>query len=412
MSRRPTVSARGGNRVKAQAGDGKDFSRHWGLDPNVCFLNHGAFGACPLAVLEVQSDLRSRMEADPIQFLMREWEDRMDEARAALARFVGGDLAFVPNATTGVNTVLRSLRFRPGDEVLTTDMEYNACRNALDFAAGGSKARVTAARIPFPVDSEQTVVQAILDRVTPRTRLALLSHITSVPGIILPVEHLVRELQARGVDVLVDGAHAPGQVPLNLDRLGAAYYTGNCHKWLCAPKGSAFLHVRQDRQPAIRPLIISHGANSRRTDRSRYRLEFDWTGTDDPTPYLCISAAIDFVGHLLPGGWPAVMKRNHALATEAMHILCAALDIPEPCPSGMIGSMATIPLPDRLAGPPSTGAERDPLQERLFREHGIEVPVASWPTPARKILRVSTHLYNRAEHVERLAEALRAMLRG
>jgi len=381
----------------------------WDLDPRVAFLNHGSFGACPRAVLEAQTELRRRMEAEPVRFLDRELEGRLDEARAALARFVGADpddLAFVPNATAGVNTVLRSLRFEPSDEILATDMEYNACRNAADLVVG--PARVVAARLPFPMPSPEAAAQAVLARVTDRTRLALLSHITSPTGIILPVESLVAQLQGRGIDVLVDGAHGPGQVPLDLAGLGAAYYTGNCHKWLCAPKGAAFLHVRRDRQERIRPLVISHGANSRRTDRSRFRLEFDWTGTADPTPYLCVPAAIRFLAGAVPGGWPEVMGRNHALALEACSMLAEALGIPEPCPRGMLGAMAALPLPQALAGPPALVPGRDPLQERLFLEHGIEVPVFPWPTPDRKLLRISAQLYNSRAQFEVLAKALQS----
>jgi isopenicillin-N epimerase len=382
-------------------------TRCWGLDEKIDFLNHGSFGACPLAVLEEQQELRRRMEAEPVRFLDRELEDRLDEARAALARFVGADpddLAFLPNATAGVNTVLRSLRFEPGDEILATDMEYNACRNAADFVVGS--ARVVAARIPFPSASPQAAAQAVLAGVTDKTRLALLSHITSPTAIILPLEPLVRELQGRGVDVLVDGAHAPGQIPLDLARLDAAYYTGNCHKWLCAPKGAAFLHVRRDRQERVRPLSISHGANSLRTDRSRFRLESDWTGTADPTPYLCVPAAIRFMAGSVPGGWPEVMRRNHALAVEARSILSEALGVPEPCPEGMLGAMASLPLPQSLAGAPAPAKGLDPLQDKLYLEHGIEVPVFPWPTPDRKLLRLSAQLYNSRAQYQDLAAAL------
>ncbi|MBI5240412.1 MAG: aminotransferase class V-fold PLP-dependent enzyme [Elusimicrobia bacterium] len=389
-----------------------DLSSFWALDPKIAFLNHGSFGACPLPVLEEQSRLRRLMESEPVRFLDRELESRMDEARAALARFAGADpedLAVVPNATAGVNTVLRSLRFEPGDEILATDMEYNACRNAADFAVGGT--RVRSARLPFPAASPEAAAQAVLACVTKRTRLALLSHITSPTGIILPVESLVRELQGRGIDVLVDGAHAPGQVPLDLKRLDAAYYTGNCHKWLCAPKGAAFLHVRRDRQDRIRPLVISHGANSRRTDRSRFRLEADWTGTDDPTPFLCVPAAIRFMESAVPDGWPEVMRRNHVLAVEACRILAEALGVGQGCSEAMLGSMAALPLPPELAGPPAPARGLDPLQERLFSEHRIEVPVFPWPTPDRKLLRVSAQLYNRREQYLDLASALRAEAR-
>jgi isopenicillin-N epimerase len=267
------------------------FASHWTLDPEVLFLNHGAFGACPKPVLAAQAELRARLEREPVDFMARQWEPRMDEARAELARFVGADpdaLALVPNATTGVNTVLRSLSFSPGDEILLADQEYNACQNAVRFVAERSGASVVTARVPFPLSDPAEVTQAILEHVTERTRLAVLDHVVSTTGLVFPIQAIVRRLGARGVDTLVDGAHAPGMLPLALDALGAAYYTGNCHKWMCTPKGSGFLYVRPDRQDRIHPLVISHGRNAPRQDRSRFRLEFDFTGTQDPSPWLVI----------------------------------------------------------------------------------------------------------------------------
>lgn len=384
-----------------------EWARLWPLDPRVVFLNHGSFGACPHAVIEAQQRLRDRMEAEPVRFLYRELEGLLDVTRATLAAFVGAhadDLAFVPNATSGVNTVLRSLAFAPGEELLTTDHAYNACRNALELVTGRSGARVVVAPVPFPIDSPDRVVEAVVGRVTPRTRLALLDHVTSPTGIVFPIARLVSELAARGVDALVDGAHAPGMVALDLDALGAAYYTGNCHKWICAPKGAAFLHVRRDRQGEIRPLTISHGANSSRTDRSRFRLEFDWTGTNDPTAYLCVPEAIRYMGSLLPGGWPALMAHNRATALGAREILGKALGVAPPCPEEMIGSLAAVPLP---SAPPVTGPRgADPVQAALFERFGIEVLAFTWPAFATRILRVSAQLYNTAADYERLAEAL------
>ena len=387
-----------------------ELARHWTLDPEVAFLNHGSFGACPRAVLEAQHELRARMERQPVLFLSRELEGRLDEARGALAQFVGADpddLAFVPNATSGVNTVVRSLRLSAGDELLTTDHAYNACRNALR-ALEPSGVRVVTAAVPWPGTTPAAVVDAVLAAVTPRTRLALLDHVTSPTGLVLPIEQLVRALAQRGVDTLVDGAHAPGMLPLDLRRLGAAYYTGNCHKWLCTPKGSGFLHVRRDRQDRMLPLAVSHGFNSPRTDRSRFRLLFDWGGTTDPTPWLCIPEAIRFLGALLPGGWPALMRRNRELALAGRALLCAAIGAAEPAPAEMIATLASVPLPDTTA--PNTGSMHDALQAIVYERHRVEVPIFVFPAHPRRLVRISAQAYNSVAQVELLARALRAEL--
>jgi isopenicillin-N epimerase len=340
----------------------------------------------------------------------------MDAAREILAQFAGtdaDDLVFVPNATSGVNSVLRSLTFQRGDELLTTNHEYNACRNSLDFVAQRSGARVVVADIPFPFRHADEIIAPILERVTRRTKLALVDHVTSQTGIVLPLVKIVKALRARGVDTLVDGAHAPGMVPLNLRQLGATYYAGNCHKWLCAPKGAAFLRVRRDKQKLIRPLTISHGANSQRKDRSRFLLEFGWQGTLDPSAFLSVPEAIRFVGSLLPGGWPAVMARNRALVLAARKILCETLHIAEPCPEEFIGSLAAIPLPDATKNQlPRLPFDESPLQDTLRRKHQIEVPIISWPAPPARVLRVAAQLYNSLPQYERLAVALRDELRG
>jgi isopenicillin-N epimerase len=385
----------------------------WDLDPDWIFLNHGSFGACPRDVLAVQRGLRDRMERQPLLFLDRDLPDLLAEARQHLGAFLHADpegLAFVPNATTGVNAVLRSLRFEPGDELLTDDHEYNAVINAMRAAAERDGARVVVARIPFPSAGPDEVVEAILAGVTERTRLAVISHVTSATALILPIERIVTELAARGIDTLVDAAHAPGMVPVDIDALGAAYVTGNGHKWLCAPKGAAFLWVRPDRRTAIHPAITSHGFNDPRIDPPRYRLEFDWVGTADPTASLSLPAAIDWMASSMPGGWPAVMAANRDGALAAGRRLVEALGAPAPAPDAMIGSMVTVPLPDI-----ATEAEAVALKRALERER-IEVPVVVWPVRAGRrdqaaepdlvAVRVSVQRYVEPSDVEALVDAL------
>jgi isopenicillin-N epimerase len=385
---------------------------HWDLDPEVVFLNHGSFGACPRVVLQHQHELQRELEREPVRFLHRELEGRLDAARAALAQVVSADaddLAFVSNATAGVNTVLRSLELRQGDELLVTDHEYNACRNAVDYVVARAGARAVVAPVPFPLREPREVVDAVLSKVTPRTRLLLIDHVTSPTGLVMPVQEIATALRARDIDTLVDGAHAPGMLPLDLPSLGCAYYTGNCHKWLCTPKGAALLWVRRDRQAGIRPLSISHGANSKRTDRSRFRLEFDFTGTCDPTPWLCVPAAIRFLQGLLPGGLPALQQKNRHLALRARELLCTATGAEPPCPPNMIGSLASVLLPASNAetAPP---LHQDPLHEALWQQWHIEVPVMRWPQPPLRLLRVSPQAYNSFAQYEYLATALRKLL--
>jgi isopenicillin-N epimerase len=382
----------------------KDWLDFWWLEPEVTFLNHGAFGACPKSVLEVQQQFRQRLERQPLRFLAQDLEDLLDAAREVLAKFVGADpldLAFVPNATTGVNTVLRSLCFTPDDELLTTNHEYNACRNALDFVAARSGARIVVAEIPLPIQSPDQVIEAVVAKISPKTRLALLDHVTSQTGLVMPIQRLVRELNQRGIDTLIDGAHAPGSVPLDVSVIGATYYTGNCHKWLCAPKGAAFLYVQRDRQAQIRPLTISHGANSPRRDRSRFRLEFDWPGTYDPSAYLSVPTAIEFMGGLFPGGWPELMAQNRTKALAARKILCEALHVPPVCPDDMIAALAVVPLPD---------GSYQALQTALLNQYGIEVPIVPWPGGQKRLVRVAAQIYNTVPQYEYLAQALVELL--
>lgn len=386
----------------------------WGLDPAVTFLNHGSFGACPKVVLERQTEIQREMERQPLDFLVRKMTPLVDESRNTLAGLVGADptdMVFVQNATAGVNSVARSLDFRPGDELLVTTHDYNACRNVIRYVAQRTGAVVVEVHVPLPITSPQQVIDAVLERATPRTRLAMLDHITSSTALIFPVEELVRELDRRGIDTLVDGAHAPGMVPLNINRIGAAYYTGNCHKWLCAPKAVGFLHVRRDRQRGIQPPIVSHGWNRSRPDHTPFQDAFDWPGTFDPSPWLCIGDSIRFLSGLMPGGLEALMKRNHDLAVLGQRILCDRVGLAPVGVESMLGSMAAVHLPDNEKAFDENGqpqpAEEWQLNNELFAENKIEVPAWHWPAAPKMLLRICAHAYNHSAQYEQLAEVLK-----
>jgi isopenicillin-N epimerase len=386
----------------------------WELNPRVAMLNHGSFGACPREILELQTSYRRKLEAEPVRFLVRQLPELWEEARASLASLLHvdpADLVFVRNVTEAVNAVLRSLRFGPGDEILVTDHGYNACRNVAAYVAERSGATLAVAEVPLTVRDPEEIVDRVLAACGPRVRLALLDHVTSPTALVFPIERLVHELKQRGVETLVDGAHAAGMVPLDLTAIGAAYYGGNGHKWLCGPKGVGFLHVRRDRQEGIEPAVISHGYNTRRPDQPRLHAAFDWTGTDDPSPVLCLAASIRWLAALSEDGLPGVMRRNHALAVAGRRLLCELLRQEPPCPEAMLGAMATIPLPERAGEPRPAGSyEIHPLQTRLFEEFGIEVPILYWPSPPDRFLRISAQVYNSLPQYRRLGEVLSQVL--
>ncbi|MEZ5989745.1 MAG: aminotransferase class V-fold PLP-dependent enzyme [Planctomycetota bacterium] len=392
-----------------------DLAAHWGLEEGVRYLNHGSFGACPRPVLARQRELRDEFEANGTRFLGRELLGRLAVAREVLAAFVGADpadLVFVRNATMGVNAVLRSLPLGTDDELLTTDMEYGASRNVLDFVAARAGARVRVAHVPFPLEAEDEVLGALHAAVSARTRLLLIDHITSATGLVLPLARIVAEMRERGVETVVDGAHGPGQVELRLDELGALAYTGNCHKWLCSPKGSALLWVRRDWQERIRPTSISHGATARLTPgRSRFLEEFEWLGTDDPSPALCVPDAIAFLRGLFPDGFAGLRRHNKALVLEGRRLLCEALGIPAPAPEAMIAALASVPLPD-LPPAEAEGALRPEALMAWLNTRGFEVVGQCWPATPRCVLRVSAQAYNRPEEYADLAGAVAEFFAG
>jgi isopenicillin-N epimerase len=387
---------------------------HFLPDPGVVFLNHGSFGSTPRAVLDVATSFRERFERDPIGFVLKELEPGLDAARAAAGKFLGADpedLVFVKNATAGVNTVLASAGLAEGDEVLVTNHGYGACNNAAEEWAARAGGRVVTAVVPFPVSGPGAVIDAVLAALTPKTRLAVIDHVTSPTGLVFPLAELVKELRARDVVTLVDGAHGPGMLPLDLRALGADYYTGNFHKWCCAPKAVAFLYTAKERQKSTRPLVISHGARNPRSDRSRYLLEFDWVGTDDFSPALSLPFTLSFIGDLMPGGWDAVWKHNRDLALEARAILIEAVGGAPACPESMVGTLAAVVLPDAKAPVSKPGWPfAEPLYGALREKHGIEAMAIHFPVRPNQLVRVSAHVYNDVSDYHALATALRAEL--
>ena len=385
----------------------------WSLDPDVLHLNHGSFGACPNRILEQQTQLRQQMEYNTLRFFEQDLPDLLETAREALGLFLGApasDLVFVDNATMGVTTVLSNLNLIAGDRVLITDHGYNACSNAARFFAEKTGAVVDLINLPFPGSDSNEVIERILKGCTSRTRILLIDHITSPTALIMPLEDIVPAVQQRGIQVLVDGAHAPGMLPLRLAELGADYYTGNCHKWMCAPKGTAFLYVRSEHQSKLHPLTISHGMNRPVGESTRFRLEFDWIGTRDLTGFLTLPALIDYMDGISNEGWAGIMVRNRALAVEARDLICQELGLELPCPVDMIGSLATICLPGSVETTFTDYHVIDPLKQILRRQYGIEVSLSAWPSPAGRYLRISTQLYNALSQYRQLTEALQLEL--
>jgi isopenicillin-N epimerase len=386
----------------------------WDFDPSIIFLTHGTFGACPRPIVEKRMELIRELEANPIAFLSREYEERLDTARREVAAFLSADpegTVVVPNATTGVATVLESLHLRPGDELLTNDHEYNATVNALGAVAERARAKVVKVSFPLPIRHPEETVEALLAAVTPRTRIALVSHVTSPSGLVLPIETIVRELGRLGVDTLVDAAHAPGMVPVDVQALRAAYWTGNGHKWLCGPKSAGVLIVREDRRAGILPLVTGHGRNDTRTDRPILWREFDWPGTADPTAFLALPDAIRLIGSLQPGGWPAHMAANNELSIAARRLLNDRLGLEPIAPDSMIGAMASIRLPE-----PMDEAVAEAFTRSIAADERIEVACGPFPVraarpspsdpPTSSLLRISAQRYNELADYERLADVL------
>lgn len=371
----------------------------WALDPAITYLNHGGYGATPLGVLAEQDRWRTRLEAEPTRFMQRDLPPALKQAAGALAGFLGAepeDLAFVQNATDGMNAVLRSLELRPGDELLTTTHVYNAVRNAMRYVAERAGARVVEAPIPYPLTDPEAAVRAFAAGLTARTRLAVFDFVTSPTALLLPVAAMAEAAHAVGAKVLVDAAHAPGMVDFRLDALGADWITGNAHKWLFAPKGTAFLWAAREAQQDLHPTVISHGFGQ------GFRAEFDWVGTRDPSGWLAIEAALAFYR---AQGYATIRAHNRALASEAAALIARTLGSDEGQTPACRAALATVRLPGTRGRDRAAGLA---LNDRLWREHRIEVPIIAFGDWLW--VRVSAQIYNEIGDYEKLAAALRTLV--
>ena len=373
--------------------------RAFALDPSITFLNHGSFGACPRPVLERQTALRAAMEARPVAFLDRDLPAMIEGARQDVATFLAADpggLAFVSNATTAVAIVLASVDLRPGDEVVISDHAYPAVQIAVRAACERAGARVIMVRIPLPIEGPEHVVSCFTAAMGDAARLVLIDHISSATAAIFPVAQIVSACKARGILAFVDAAHAPGMVPIDLRALGADWWTGNLHKWVCAPKGAAVLWVAPEHRERTRPLVPSHRFNE------GFLPSFDWNGTADPTAMLSAPTALAFFEAL---GWDRVRSHNRALATDGRATIAEVIGAPCVIPASMTGSMALIPF---RAGIAATKDAARALQARILADAAVEVPISAWE--GRGLMRISAQIYNEPGDYERLANALPATL--
>jgi len=373
------------------------------LDPNVVFLNHGSFGATPKPVFDAYQNWQLRLERQPVLFLGRELDDLLKESRRMLGEYLNADaddLVYISNATHGVNIIARSLDLKPGDEILTTDHEYGACDYTWDFICGKTGAKYIHQSIPLPIHSEDEIVDQIWQGITPRTKVVYVSHITSPTALRLPVEKVCQRARNAGILSIVDAAHSPGQIPVDLQALGADVVFGNCHKWMLNAKGSAFLYVRREVQHLVEPLIVSWGYNATRetTTGSRFIDLFQWTGTKDPAAALTVPTAIQFMKE---HNWDEVRTECHTLLYQAIERICNLTDMPPlyPLDSGFYSQMGIAPLPL---------SDITVLKSRLYDEYKIEVPLIQWRE--RQFIRISVQGYNNQEDIDALVSALQMLL--
>jgi isopenicillin-N epimerase len=371
------------------------------LDPEILYFNHGSFGACPRPVFEAYQRWQRELEREPVQFLAQRAPDLLAEARASLAESVGchaDEVVFFTNPTTALNMVARSLDLKPGDEILTTDHEYGALDRTWRFICNQRGAGYIIQPIPLPLSTPEDFVDQLWEGVTERTRILFLSHITSPTALRFPVAAVCRRAHESGLLCIVDGAHAPGQIPLDLKALGADIYAGACHKWLCAPKGAAFLYAHQEVQDLLQPLVVSWGWEAENPGASRFIDHHEWQGTRDLAAFLATPAAIRFQQE---HNWDAVRERCHQLASNVRQRILDVTNLPPICPDSQewYVQMFAARLPE---------LDVEKLQQHLFQEHRIEVAVKRWND--QPLIRISIQAYNSQQECDLLIETLEDIL--
>lgn len=388
----------------------------WSLNPEIAYLNHGSFGATPIDILTHQRSIQDQLEFEPVQFMLRTMPEGLWESQEALGAFIGAkpeDIVLLENATSAVNTIIAHLPLEPGDEILFVDQVYGACRKTAEFYAQRSGARCRSIPLPLGLSDPQEVVEVVKAAWTPSCKLLLFDHICSPTGWVLPAAEIVQFYESKGTSVLVDGAHALGQIPLDLGGLGASYYVANAHKWLCTPKGSAMLHVRQDKQSTVNAPVVSQWSdweNPTASPRySRFQMSHAWTGTRDASAVMTIPYALEWMSQLHPEGWTGLQQENTRRARIFRQRLSEVFNEPVLCPDSMVGHMGSMLLPESIRIPEGghvpMGQGLSPLWDVLYQQYGIEVVV--FPFGERLVLRFSIQAYVSDEDLDRLLSALK-----
>lgn len=380
---------------------------HWQLNPNIVHLNHGSFGGTPKYILDIQKHCIDQLESEPVEFSVRKWYPIYHENKKALAEFVGTDehnLYLVPNTTIGINHILHNQK-ESNRQWFTTNHAYGACIHAFHKIGEAKGNEIIKVQIPFPLKSEDEILEQIENNISAKTSLALIDYITSASAIIFPIKKIINLLHSKGVKVIVDAAHAPGMVDFNLDELDADYFVANCHKWICSPKGSAFVYVNPKHQKEYKPVFYSFYNDWNTDEAAHWSNQFIWEGTKDYSAYLCIKDALDYMPNLVQGGWSEIKERNRNLAIAGAKLIAQKLEVALPVPESMLGSIVNIPLWDDKI-PDKFFNYYTEVKNLLYDQYKIEVPCVLFPQAPPQYVRVSSQLYNSLEEYEYLGECL------